>query len=256
MKNFSKIALAVALIGGVSATALVVDSASARGWNGSGSEKGQQFKGRQGADRHGDRGARGGDIIKMLDADKDGTLTKEELTTGLAAKITDNDTNGDGAVSLEEFKAEWAKLTQDRMVRAYQKMDRDGNGSVTLEELSEPATAMFDRMDRNDDGIFDKADRPNRSDRADRQGRNGKGMRGEFGPQKGAQDGARNGSQNSPDNGQRGGNFQPSQFDPADAGPDFDGQPPQGPQPIQASYDLDDSDAPFGHPVPPVAQLR
>lgn len=166
MKNYSKLALALALIGGVSATAMTVDSASARGWgNGNDSEWGERHHGKHYGKR-GYKGGRGGrgpaKFLEQFDANKDGALTKDELTTGLDKKIADNDKDGDKAVSLEEFKAEWAKLTQDRMVRAYQRMDRDGNGKVTAEELKGPATEMFERMDRNDDGKLDKNDRKSR----------------------------------------------------------------------------------------------
>ncbi|SNY92109.1 Ca2+-binding protein, EF-hand superfamily [Cohaesibacter sp. ES.047] len=166
MKNLSKITLAIALIGGVSATALTIDNATARGFE-RGPNMGQGYMG-QGFMGHGFKG-RGGKgmmgprgMFMALDADKDGTLTKEELTTGLEAKIKDNDTDGDNAITLEEFKTEWQKITQQAMVRAFQRMDRDGSGKVTLEEIQQPATFMFGRMDRNDDGKIDKSDRPNR----------------------------------------------------------------------------------------------
>ncbi len=173
MKNGIKIALAVALIGGVSATALTIDSAMARGW-GDGWGPSQMMGKMMGKGGFGGRGNGPAAMFTQFDADKDGALTKAEITAGLEKKITDNDKDGDKAVSLEEFKAEWAKMTQDRMVRAYQRMDRDGNGKVTAEELKGQATFMFDRMDRNSDGKIDKTDRPNR-DRFDRRGgRDGK----------------------------------------------------------------------------------
>ena len=162
MKKATTIALALALVTGVSATALSVDTASARGW---GNEQGQDWQGKGGKRGYnkGHRGKQGAmKLFKEFDANEDQALTKEELTSGIDKKISDNDTNGDGSVSLEEFKAEWMKMTQDRMVRAFQRMDRDGSGQVTAEELKEPATRMFDRMDRNDDGKLDKSDRKER----------------------------------------------------------------------------------------------
>lgn len=166
MKTPMKIALALALVTGVSAAALTLDGASARGW-GNGGEQGQFFKGPRGG--HGPM-----KLFAQFDVNKDQALTKDEITTGIAKKIADNDKDGDGAVSLEEFKAEWAKMTQELMVRAYQRMDRDGNGKVTTQELTEQASFMFDRMDRNDDGKIDKSDRPNK-----RMGKRGDGQRGE-----------------------------------------------------------------------------
>lgn len=157
MKNASKIALAVALMTGLSATTLVsADPASARGW---GNDYGH--KGHHGWHKKGMRGGMKGpmQLFKEFDTDSDRALTKEELDAGLTKKIKDNDANGDGAVDLEEFKAEWMRMTQERMVRAFQRMDRDGSGKVTLEEISQPAGFMFERMDRNDDGKIDKSDR-------------------------------------------------------------------------------------------------
>ena len=277
MKNFTKIALAVALIGGVSATALTIGDASARGWN-NGPEQGQQFKGPRGGFKGGKGGPRGGQILKSLDADKDGTLTKEELTQGLEKKITDNDKDGDGAITLEEFKAEWENMTQERMVRAYQRMDRDGNGKVTLEELSEPATAMFERMDRNDDGKIDESDRPERQARGKRGGPRGNfkqgGPRGQFQQgnfqqgnfQQGQfQNDGQFGPQGGPrgfQNGPRGFQNGPRGFQNGTVGPDGGQFAPQAPLPnqsVEAPHDHDGSEAPHDHvivPFPPVAQAQ
>ena len=165
MKKATTIVMALALVTGLSATALSVESADARGW---GNEQGERWHGKRG--KKGMRGMRGPmKMMQEFDTNEDKALTKEELTAGLDKKIADNDKDGDAAVSLEEFKAEWMKLTEDRMVRAFQRMDRDGSGKVTAEELKEPALMMFERMDANDDGKLDNADRSER-----RKGRWGK----------------------------------------------------------------------------------
>ena len=66
------------------------------------------------------------------------------------------DTNGDGAITLEEAKAKSADM--------FAKLDLDGNGSLTQEEMSEAGQKMraerrkemagkrFERLDLNDDG--------------------------------------------------------------------------------------------------------
>ena len=200
MNSFTKIALTVALIGGVSATALSVNSASAKGWNdgrGMGPAQAQSF--------HGPRGMLD---LKAIDADQDGTITKDELSAAMGKKISDNDTNSDDAVSLEEFKAEWMAMTKDRMVRTFQFFDRDGDGKVTLEEFSDPAQARFDRMDVNNDGKVDSADR---------QAMRGKGMRGKgHGPDFGKPGFGHHGRDMK---GQRRGQFQQGQFQQGQFGP-------------------------------------
>ncbi|WP_162916361.1 EF-hand domain-containing protein [Cohaesibacter haloalkalitolerans] len=210
MKNLTKIALTVALISGASAMAMGVNTASARGWGngpamgaGMGPAQGQRFD-----------GPRGFLDLKALDTDKDGTLTKEELTAGLGKKITDNDTNSDNAVSLEEFKTEWMAMTKDRMVRAFQRFDRDGDGKVTLEEFSAPATAQFDRLDANNDGKIDNTDR---------QARQAQGPRGNWGQRDGRWGGGPRGGQF------KQGQYPQGQFQQGKMGPQFGGQfGPQG----------------------------
>ena len=207
MKNLTKFAMAVALISGVSATALSVNGASAKGWdNGQrmGPQQGQAFD-----------GPRGMIDLKAIDADKDGTLTKEELSEAMTKKITDNDKDSDGAVSLEEFKTEWMAMTKNRMVRAFQHLDRDGDGKVTLEEFSDPAAARFERMDTNHDGKLDTTDRQARRDKGQR-GHGMKGPRGgqfqmgQFGPKGGFQGGPQGNMMRGP----HGGQFQMGQFGP------------------------------------------
>lgn len=185
MKTVTKIALALALITGVSATALTANNAMARGFGGGdcGPQQGQGWHGQKGDHKGGFMGKRGGrggpmKMFKDFDTNKDQALTKDEITAGIDKKIADNDKNGDKAITLEEFQAEWQTQTRDRMVRAFQRMDRDGSGTVTAEELKEPALSMFERMDRNDDGKIDKNDRRQKRGWFGKRGQQGSG----FGP--------------------------------------------------------------------------
>jgi hypothetical protein len=52
------------------------------------------------------------------------------------------DTNGDNAVSLEEFKAgPIAKRNPDRADEMFKRRDKDGDGKLTLEEFKAPRPA-------------------------------------------------------------------------------------------------------------------
>ena len=52
------------------------------------------------------------------------------------------DTNGDNAVSLEEFKAgPAAKRNPERADDMFKRRDKDGNGKLTLEEFKAPRAA-------------------------------------------------------------------------------------------------------------------
>ncbi|WP_119306779.1 EF-hand domain-containing protein [Cohaesibacter haloalkalitolerans] len=179
MKTASKIALAIALVAGVSAASITLNAASAGGWGYGGygwnNQQDGTWMGRRGGMRGGMMGpggyvynraagpAFGGAMmLQQFDANKDGVLTKEEVDTGFAAKVTENDKDGDNAISLEEFKNEWLKMTQNRMVRGFQRLDSDASGKITPEELKSHADAMFAFMDSNGDGKLDQNDGPRR----------------------------------------------------------------------------------------------
>ena len=81
-----------------------------------------------------------------LDTNKDGAISKEDRPAGAAAptaagvspearkkaamRITEADANKDGKVSLEEAKAKFPKMTDER----FKKMDRNGDGFVSRDD--------------------------------------------------------------------------------------------------------------------------
>ena len=93
-------------------------------------------------------------MFRQFDADKDGVLTEAELKTGAAARIEANDANGDAALSLEEFEGVWMEITRSHMVRAFQRLDEDGDAQLTLQELNERIDWALARMDRDGDGAI------------------------------------------------------------------------------------------------------
>ncbi|MFD0915792.1 EF-hand domain-containing protein [Pseudahrensia aquimaris] len=115
--------------------------------------------------RHHRGGKRGGGMMQMLraaDANNDGDITKEEIDTYRAAQVAAADANKDGNISLGEFETIWMDMTKQRMVRAFQRLDADGDGSVTQAERDAPVERMVRRMDRNGDGVINREDRRGR----------------------------------------------------------------------------------------------
>ena len=80
--------------------------------------------------------------MRTFDADKDGTLTPEEMTKGMQAEIKTYDTDKNGSLSLAEFEAMHAAHTRTMMVRAFQMHDEDGDGQVTEAETATMAAMM------------------------------------------------------------------------------------------------------------------
>ena len=96
---------------------------------------------------------------------KDGSLTQEEIDTYRAAQVANADANGDGNISLAEFETIWLTQTNQKMIRTFQRLDSDADGSITKAEQDEPFANIVERMDRNGDGVLNRDDRRKRGDK-------------------------------------------------------------------------------------------
>ena len=67
------------------------------------------------------------------------------------------DTNGDGMLTREEMLAKNAAR--------FTSLDKDGSGSITVDEFSANLAQMFDRLDANGDGMLAPDELPRRTNR-------------------------------------------------------------------------------------------
>jgi Ca2+-binding EF-hand superfamily protein len=92
------------------------------------------------------------------DANKDGKISQTEINQNREQWLTDADANKDSKVDLQEFQSLWVRAHRERMVRAFQKLDRDGDGLVTQEEYTKPMNEIVGLLDQNGDGVLSRED--------------------------------------------------------------------------------------------------
>lgn len=149
MKPFKTIAIA-ALAAGVAGTALNASTtAYAQGGQDRGNGKGWHMAGGKG----GPGGRRGGArMMERFDVNGDGAITQEEVDEVTSTQFSGIDADNSNGINLEEFRAEFAMRSNDRSIRVFQRLDRDGDGMVTTEEFTKVTDRLFSRLDRDDNG--------------------------------------------------------------------------------------------------------
>jgi Ca2+-binding EF-hand superfamily protein len=99
----------------------------------------------------------GGRILKLLDKDGDGTISKAEVTAMREKMFAKLDANSDGLVDRDEIEdareriMEHASAAQNRLSIRFRRLDSDHSGGVTVAEFSS-RTTFFDLADRDGDG--------------------------------------------------------------------------------------------------------
>ena len=101
--------------------------------------------------------APGSRMLKLLDQDGDGAISKAEVTAMREKMFARLDTNSDGVIDRNEIEdardriMERATAAQSRLGIRFRRMDSDHNGGVTAAEFT-ARTGLFDIADRNGDG--------------------------------------------------------------------------------------------------------
>lgn len=122
-------------------------------------------------------------FFKNLDLDEDGKVTREEF--GQARKLADLegnvknqlfsrlDKNSDGSVTQDEIRSKGQKKPPEDFGHLLRQTDKNKDRKITFEEFSgHPRFAqlketqqkrLFERMDRNENGVIDPKDQPERT---------------------------------------------------------------------------------------------
>lgn len=99
--------------------------------------------------RPGPGGPRGGGMLMMADANKDGAVTKAELTAALEARFAKLDANRDGKLD----QADRAILRQQRLDARFTALDTDKNGQISKAEFAAGHQGRDGKPDGQHDGM-------------------------------------------------------------------------------------------------------
>jgi EF hand len=108
----------------------------------------------------------GGQVLDLtaMDTDKDGKVSKDEMTAHRAARTAAVDANADGKLSADELAAmhltAMETAAKNMAARMIEQLDTDADGLLSVAELAaRPGPEMmFDRIDANSDGFIDQAE--------------------------------------------------------------------------------------------------
>ncbi|OWF53411.1 Calmodulin-B [Mizuhopecten yessoensis] len=119
------------------------------------------------------------EAFSMFDKDGDGTITTKELSTvmrslgqspteaELRKMLHEVDADGSGTIDFAEFLTMMAKRMsnspespEEQMLEAFRLFDRDGNGSISPEELRQVMVNLGEKLtDEELDGMIKEADK-------------------------------------------------------------------------------------------------
>jgi hypothetical protein len=120
-------------------------------------------------------------MIAGFDTNGDATVTRAECVAGVERSFRSIDTTNKGWLGYIEF-ADWAErwLGDRNALPSPFETDTDGDNHITLAELQAKIATIFDRLDRNKDGVLTRSELLT-LDGAHRFGGSGSGERGKRG---------------------------------------------------------------------------
>ena len=120
-----------------------------------------QDRGDRDGPRHGHRGSpeeRVTMLMERFDTDGDGQITVEEIEALRIARFNEADTNSDGVIDATEFQAaveqRAAERAAEHAAEIFARMDQDGDGQLTQEDLGGREGRLFEHADEDGDGIL------------------------------------------------------------------------------------------------------
>jgi Ca2+-binding EF-hand superfamily protein len=91
-------------------------------------------------------------ILQVLDVNNDGKVTQDEIMAEQKRLIGAADLDGDGKLSVEEFRRRGRWFQRLHTTTLFDLLDANGDQILSAEEIANPSTRWFKRYDKNGDG--------------------------------------------------------------------------------------------------------
>ena len=98
-------------------------------------------------------------FLAKYDRNRDGSVSKDEFPH--ARRRAETGADGDGVLSAAEIGDALDRRRSEEGFGFMERFDLDKDGTITREEFTGPA-ALFEKLDRNHDGVIDAADQPDK----------------------------------------------------------------------------------------------
>lgn len=108
---------------------------------------------------------RAGHFIRIFDTDGNGSVSLAEIGAEQKRLIAATDVDGDGALSVDEFRRRGRLIRSIGATSLFDMLDTDGDQKVTAAEMAAPSARWFKRYDANADGGIVAEELPRRNKR-------------------------------------------------------------------------------------------
>jgi Ca2+-binding EF-hand superfamily protein len=94
-------------------------------------------------------------MLERMDANRDGSITKEEFAAARSEMFGQRDRNGDGYLDSEDAGTRMTRRGGERMAEARERLDTDGDGRISKDEFVSADSPLFDTADKDSNGVLD-----------------------------------------------------------------------------------------------------
>lgn len=104
-------------------------------------------------------------MLQRHDTDGDGTISQQEFRAATEALFARLDPDGEGRISIENMAAKRdaarsGQRPERRMHRGFARMDADDDGFISKAEFDDAHMARFNALDANGNGVIDADEVP------------------------------------------------------------------------------------------------